>query len=95
MIPIDPQALSALAALLGPRLNETSEVLHAHAADASYHAPQPPQAVAFPTSVEEVAQIARTCTAHQVLIVPFGTGTAVEGGIVAVRGGLCPSIFRA
>ena len=94
MNPIDPQALSALAALLGPRLNATSEVRRAHAADASYHAPQPPQAVAFPASVEEVAQIARICTAHQVPIVPFGTGTAVEGGIVAVRGGLCVDLTR-
>ena len=94
MNPIDPQALSALTALLGPRLNATSEVRRAHAADASYHAPQPPQAVAFPTSVEEVAQIARICTANQVPIVPFGTGTAVEGGIVAVRGGLCVDLSR-
>ena len=91
---IDPQALSALAALLGLRLNATAEVRRAHAADASYHTPQPPQAVAFPTSVEEVAQIARICTAHQVPIVPFGTGTAVEGGIVAVRGGLCVDLSR-
>ena len=94
MNPIAPQALSALAALLGPRLNATPAVRRAHAADASYHAPQPPQAVAFPTSVEEVAQIARICSAHRVPIVPFGTGTAVEGGIVAVRGGLCVDLSR-
>ena len=94
MNPIDPQALSALTALLGPRLDATSEVRRAHAADASYHAPQPPQAVAFPENVEEVAQIAQICTAHQVPIVPFGTGTAVEGGIVAVRGGLCVDLSR-
>ncbi len=70
MNPIDPQALSALATLLGPRLNATSEVRRAHATDTSYHTPRSPE------SVEEVAQIAQICTAYQVSIVPFGTGTA-------------------
>lgn len=91
---IAPKARTDLTALLGDRLNSTAAVLQEHASDASYHAPQPPQAVAYPNHVDEVARIAQLCSKHQVPIIPFGTGTAVEGGIVAVRGGLCVDLSR-
>ena len=89
MHPIDPQAINELEGFLGQRLSSSETIRAAHASDASYHPPHAPQAVAFPQSVDELARIARVCTAHRVPIVPFGTGTAVEGGIVAVHGGLC------
>ncbi len=89
MHPIDPQAINELEEFLGQRLSSSETIRAEHASDASYHPPHAPQAVAFPQSVDELARIARVCTAHQIPMVPFGTGTAVEGGIVAVHGGLC------
>jgi D-lactate dehydrogenase (cytochrome) len=91
---IPQAALDALTHLLGERIDLDEATRHAHAADASYHAPQPPQAVAFPRSEDEIAQIARICTTHRIPIIPYGTGTAVEGGIVAVEGGLCIDLSR-
>jgi D-lactate dehydrogenase (cytochrome) len=40
-------------------------------------------------SEEEVVAVVKACAGHRVPLIPYGTGTAVEGGIVAVRGGVC------
>ena len=80
--------------LLGDRLCTEVDVLKAHSEDASYHTPQLPDAVAFPESVEEISEIVRTCSKYTVPIVPFGTGTAVEGGIIAIQGGICIDMSR-
>ena len=87
-------ALASLEALLGPRLTTEEEARALHAKDESHHAAQPPNAVAFPRTGEEVARIVRICARHQVPIVPYGTGTAVEGGVVAIHGGVCVDLSR-
>ena len=87
-------ALVALERLLGARLTTEEEARVLHAKDESHHAAQPPHAVAFPRSTEEVARIVRICARQRVPIVPYGTGTAVEGGVVAVHGGVCVDLSR-
>ena len=79
---------------LGDRLCTETEVLNEHGKDASYHSPQMPDAVVFPERVEEVSEIVQVCAKYEIPIVPFGTGTAVEGGVVAVRGGVCIDMSR-
>ena len=91
---LPPQATAAFAALLGARFDQSPPARDAHATDASHHAARPPLAVAYPTSVDEISAIARLCTAYKVPLIPFGTGTAVEGGIVAVHGGLTVDLSR-
>lgn len=81
-------AIAELAPLLGERLSTADSERNHHAKDACHHAPQPPDAVVFPKTNEEVAEIARICTRHRVPIVPYGTGTGVEGGVVAIQGGV-------
>jgi D-lactate dehydrogenase (cytochrome) len=46
-------------------------------------------AVVFATSTEEVSEIVKICAAHRVPIVPFGTGTSLEGHVNAPDGGIC------
>ena len=87
-------ALVALERLLGTRLTTADEVLARHAKDESHHVPHPPHAVAFPHSEEEVSRIVQTCARHRVPLVPYGTGTAVEGGVVAIHGGVCVDLSR-
>ena len=94
MIALPPQATAAFAALLGARFDQSQTTRNTHAVDASYHAARPPLAVAYPTSVDEISAIARLCTTHKVPLIPFGTGTAVEGGIVAASGGLTVDLSR-
>jgi len=38
---------------------------------------------------EEVAEIVRICVQYQKPIIPFGTGTSLEGHVAALQGGVC------
>lgn len=62
------------------------------AKDESYHGAAdglfPPQAVVFPRTTEEVAEIVRVCLAHRTPIVPSGACTSLEGHLAALRGGV-------
>ena len=49
---------------------------------------QPPDAVVFPQSTEDVQDIVRICAEHRVPIIPFGTGTSLEGHVNAPQGGV-------
>lgn len=46
---------------------------------------RPPDVVVFPRSVEEVSALAKVCHKHNLPIIPFGTGTGLEGGVGAVK----------
>ncbi len=86
--------ISELRNLLGDRVSTDADVLAEHSHDISRHPPHLPQAVAYPQSSEETARVVQICAAHRTPIVPFGTGTAVEGGVVATRGGLSLDLRR-
>ena len=49
---------------------------------------QPPDAVVFPQSAEDIQDIVRVCATHRVPIIPFGTGTSLEGHVNAPQGGV-------
>ena len=81
-------ALAELRQLLGDRLSTAAAVREQHGKDLTYHAGHPPDAVAFPTSTDEVAAIVRTCAAHRLPVIAYGTGTSLEGHIAALEGGV-------
>ena len=78
-----------LCALLGTRFSTDSTVRDAYARDASYHRGALPDAVAFPKTNAEVAETVKICAKYKIPIVPYGTGTGVEGAVVASKGVLC------
>lgn len=80
--------------LLGDRLTMDRVDREEHGSDESSHAPHPPDAVAYPESTEEVATIVKICARYKLPIVPFGKGSAVEGGVVAIHGGVCVDLSR-
>ncbi len=82
------EAVRALQAQFGARVSVLPDICAAHGRDLSLHPGMPPDAVAFPESTEEVAQIARLCSAHHTPMIPFGAGTSLEGHVAAVRGGV-------
>ncbi len=86
--------IDALRALLGDRLSTSGAVREQHGRDESYHAACPPDAVAFAASTAEVAEIVRICGAHGTPIIPFGTGTSLEGHVAALQGGVCVDVSR-
>ena len=46
------------------------------------------QAVVFPETNEEVSQILKLCNEHKIPVVPFGTGTSLEGNVVGNEEGI-------
>ena len=75
--------------LLGTRFSTDSAVRDAHARDASYHRGALPEAVAFPKTNAEVSEIVKICAKYNIPIIPYGTGTGVEGAVVASEDTLC------
>jgi D-lactate dehydrogenase (cytochrome) len=85
--PKDP-VVEALRALLGDRLSTAMAIRDRHGHDESYHPSHPPDAVAFAHSTEEVVEIVKICAAHGRPVIPFGTGTSLEGQVAALSGGI-------
>ncbi len=83
-----------LGASLGSRMSTALSIRERHGQDESWHAPAPPDAVVFPQTTEEIAQIVRGCARHRVPIVPFGVGTSLEGHVAALHGGVCIDLSR-
>ena len=81
--------IKALTELVGDRISTALAVREHHGHDMSYHKSLPPDAVVFAHSTEEVSGIVKLCSHHEVPIIPFGTGTALEGHVNAVNGGVC------
>lgn len=82
-------AISELIVLLEDRLSTSQVIRDHHSQDESFHQPYAPDAVAFPNSVIEVSAIVKVCATYQIPVIPFGTGTALEGGVSAIFGGVC------
>jgi D-lactate dehydrogenase (cytochrome) len=77
-----------LRALVGERVSTAAAVRAHHGKDESYHAPHLPDAVVFPETTEEVAAIVKICARHKAPVIPFGTGTSLEGHVMALNGGV-------
>jgi D-lactate dehydrogenase (cytochrome) len=87
--PPNPALIDALRQRLGDRLSTSAAVCAQHGKDESYHQPHSPDAVAFAQSTEEVAEIVGLCAQYKTPMVPFGTGTSLEGHVAALKGGVC------
>ncbi|MBN9070972.1 MAG: FAD-binding protein [Rhizobiales bacterium] len=86
--------LGILKQRFGERFQTGHDVRVQHAHTTSYIPNQPPDGVAFPDSTEEVQEIVRVCAEHRVPIVPFGTGTSLEGQTNAAGGGISIDMMR-
>lgn len=83
-----------LTAALEGKVTTDAAILLEHGKDSAHHAPQAPDAVVHAESTEDVVQTVKLCSQYHVPMIPFGTGTAVEGGVVATRGGVCIDVQR-
>jgi len=73
-------------------LSESTRANYARGED-SYE-PVLSQAVAFPETNEEVSKILKLCNEHKVPVVPFGTGTSLEGHVVGNENGITISLEK-
>ncbi len=94
----DPAAtagvVASLAARFGDRLATGAALRAQHASTLTLLPAEPPDAVLFAESAEDVAAAVRLCAQSRVPVIPFGTGTSLEGQVNAPRGGVCLDLSR-
>jgi D-lactate dehydrogenase (cytochrome) len=95
---VDPAALTAALGILrqrfGERLQSGEALRRQHANTLTWIENQPPDAVLFAESAEEVAEVIRVASTHRVPIIPFGAGTSLEGHVNAPAGGISLDLSR-
>lgn len=87
-------AKADLAARFGDRF-QTGEAIRAqHAHTTTYIPAQLPDGVVFAESADDVREIVGIAARHRVPLIPFGTGSSLEGHINAPHGGISVDLAR-
>ncbi|MDB9703942.1 FAD-binding protein [Rhodospirillales bacterium] len=84
----DDELLDVLRQIVGDRVTTAAAIREQHGKDESFHACAPPDAVVFAQTTDEVSRIVMACAARDVPVIPFGTGTSLEGHVAALHGGV-------
>ena len=85
---------SALRARFGERATDSAAAREAHGRGESYHAAHLPEAVVYPETTAEVADLVKLCAAASVPLTAFGAGTSLEGNATPLHGGICVDFTR-
>jgi D-lactate dehydrogenase (cytochrome) len=93
-VAVDSAFLAALSGILGDRMSTATAVREHHGNGEDYFPVVPPDAVCFVETNEEVAAVVRLCAAHRIPVIPYGTGTSLEGHVQALHGGICIDLTR-
>ncbi|NNL19568.1 MAG: FAD-binding protein, partial [Boseongicola sp.] len=80
--------LGVLKQQFGERIQTGVSVREQHGHTTTWLENQPPDAVVFVRSTEEVSEIVKVCATHKVPVIAFGTGTSLEGHVNASVGGI-------
>ncbi|MGR3802429.1 FAD-binding oxidoreductase [Marinibacterium profundimaris] len=86
--------IASLTQRFGDRLQTGRAIRDQHGHTTTWLETQAPDAVVFPETTEEVAEIVRTCAAHKVPVIAFGVGSSLEGHVNAPAGGICVDFNR-
>ncbi len=87
-------AIAELRASFGERLSTVEAIRRQHSSQLTWMESQLPDAVVFPESTQEVARIARICSARRVPMIAFGAGSSFEGHVNAPKGGISIDLSR-
>jgi len=90
----DDRLLDELRQIVGERVTTADAIREQHGRDESFHPCMPPDAVVFAHSTDEVARVVRACAERGVPIIPFGTGTSLEGHVAALQGGVSIDVMQ-
>lgn len=81
-----------LKVLLETRASDAQIIREHHSHGESYHEPSLPDVVCFPTTTEEVSEIVKISAVYGIPVIPFGSGTSLEGQVNALHGGITISL---
>lgn len=82
------KVINELATTFADRIHLSQSVCDQHGKGEDSYGCLAPDAVIYPFSNEEVAQIVTLCNRYRIPVIPFGAGTSVEGHLLALNGGI-------
>ena len=82
------QAISTLEQLFGDRLSTSLSLREQHGHTTTWIANQPPDAVVFARTTNEISSILKICHDCDCPAIAFGTGSSLEGHVNAPFGGI-------
>lgn len=86
--------LGALRQYMPDRVATGDAICRQHANTLTWIENQPPDAVVWPQSTQDVIDIVNLARAANVPLIPFGAGTSLEGHVNAPYGGICLDFQR-
>ena len=93
--PLTQVHLEALGTMVAPdQFSTGASVLDLHAKDQSQHPPSPPEAVIWPASPSEVAQILKYANDNRIAVTSWGSGSSLEGNPIPVKRGVVLDFSR-
>ena len=92
--PVPAAMLEALQKRFGARCSTAMAVREQHGRDESPFDAPPPEAVVYCESTEDVAEVVKLAASYAVPVIPFGTGSSLEGHLLAVQGGVSIDLSR-
>ncbi len=85
---------ATLGARFGARFSQGQAIREQHANMLTWLKREPPDAVLFAETETEVAECVKLCAEARVPVIPFGTGTSLEGHVNAPFGGVSLDLSR-
>ncbi|KAF2069291.1 hypothetical protein CYY_009389 [Polysphondylium violaceum] len=85
---IPEEAIKEFVLLFQDRFVTNIQDRDAHGKDFSYHERQNPDAIFYPLNEEEVIKFVEICKRFKIPIIPYGSGTSLEGHTIATNGGI-------
>ena len=92
--PLPAEMIAALQAQFGDRFSMSSGVRDHHGKDESPYPPMLPDGVVFAETTEEVVCVVKLCDSYGVPLIPYGSGSSLEGHILALQGGISLDLTR-
>ena len=91
---MNEQVQQELKKIFNDRFSQSESIRANYARGEDTYDPVLSQAVVFPESNEEVSKILKLCNEHKIPVVPFGTGTSLEGNVLGNESGITISLEK-
>ena len=92
--PMPAAMLDALRLRFGDRCSTAAAVRDQHGRGESVYDAAPPEAVVFCESNDDVVFVVKLAHDNAVPVIPYGTGSSLEGHLLAVQGGVSVDVSR-
>ncbi|WP_159911350.1 FAD-binding oxidoreductase [Pantoea sp. 18069] len=92
--PVPAAFLDALVARFGAQCSQSLAVREQHGRDEGALQAPPPSAVVFAESTQDVVDAVKLASSYEVPIIAYGSGSSLEGHLLAVQGGISLDVSR-